>query len=93
MSKRGIQHIMRQTLKYSGIQKPVTLHTLRHSYATHFLEDTGDLFSLKENLGHARIDTTLIYVHIVGALPRSAAYSPMTGLFNNACANKAPNKQ
>lgn len=85
MSKRGIQHIMRQTLKFSGIQKPATLHTLRHTYATHFLEDTGDLFSLKENLGHARIDTTLIYVHIVGALPRSAAYSPMSGLFDKAC--------
>jgi len=82
MSKRGIQHIMRQTLKRTNIQKSVTLHTLRHSYATHFLEDTGDLFSLKENLGHARIDTTLIYVHIVGALPRTAAYSPMTRLFD-----------
>jgi len=88
MSKRGIQHIMKQTLKKSGIQKPATLHTLRHSYATHFLEDTGDLFSLKENLGHARIDTTLIYVHIVGALPRSAAYSPMTRLFDTSSTKK-----
>lgn len=77
MSKRGIQFIMRQTLKHSGIQKEVTLHSLRHSYATHFLEDTGDLFSLKENLGHARLDTTLIYVHIVGSLPRHTAYSPL----------------
>ena len=92
MSKRGIQHIMRQTLKCSSIQKPATLHTLRHTYATHFLEDTGDLFSLKENLGHARIDTTLIYVHIVGALPRSAAYSPMSGLFDKNCSKHTPTK-
>ena len=42
MSKRGIQFIMRQTLKNSTIQKEVTLHSLRHAYATHFLEDTGD---------------------------------------------------
>lgn len=77
MSKRGIQFIMRQTLKRSGIKKQVTLHSLRHAYATHFLEDTGDLFSLKENLGHARLDTTLIYVHIVGNLPRHGAYSPL----------------
>ncbi len=84
MSKRGIQFIIRQTLKCSGLSKPVTLHTLRHSYATHFLEDTGDLFSLKENLGHARIDTTLIYVHIVGSLPRTGAYSPMSRLFKPA---------
>ena len=82
MSKRGIQFIMRQTLKKSEIQKPITLHTLRHSYATHFLEDTGDLFSLKENLGHARLDTTLIYVHIVGNLPRFGAYSPLQKVMN-----------
>lgn len=81
MSKRAIQDIMRQTVKRVGIQKKATVHTLRHSYATHFLEQTGDLFSLKENLGHARIDTTLVYVHIVGALPRSAPYSPLSGLF------------
>lgn len=84
MSKRGIQYIMRQTVKNSDIQKEVSLHTLRHSYATHFLEDTGDVFSLKENLGHAMIDTTLLYVHIVGALPRSGAYSPMSRLFEPA---------
>ena len=81
MSKRGIQFVMRQTLKNSNVLKEVTLHSLRHAYATHFLEDTGDLFSLKENLGHARLDTTLIYVHIVGNLPRFGAYSPMSGLF------------
>lgn len=84
MSRRGIQFIVRQTVKKSGIAKSVSLHTLRHSYATHFLEDTGDLFSLKENLGHARIDTTLIYVHIVGSLPRTGAYSPMSRLFAKA---------
>lgn len=82
MSKRGIQFIMRQTLKNSNIQKAVTLHSLRHTYATHFLEDTGDLLSLKENLGHARLETTLIYVHIVGNLPRFGAYSPISRLFD-----------
>jgi site-specific recombinase XerD len=84
MSKRGIQFILKQTLRNSNIKKDISMHTLRHSYATHFLEDTGDLFSLKENLGHARLDTTLIYVHIVGSLPRFGAYSPITGVFNQA---------
>jgi len=88
VSKRGIQFILRQTVKRAGLEKPVSLHTLRHSYATHFLEDTGDLFSLKENLGHARIETTLVYVHIVGSLPRSAAYSPMGRVFENGGAAK-----
>ena len=82
ISKRGVQHLMREAVRNADIIKKATVHTLRHSYATHFLEDTGDLFSLKENLGHARIETTLIYVRIVGALPRSAPYSPLTGLFN-----------
>jgi len=81
MSARGIQFIIRQTVKKSGLEKRISLHTLRHSYATHFLEDTGDLFSLKENLGHARIETTLIYVHIVGSLPRTGAYSPLSRVF------------
>lgn len=84
MSKRGIQFILKQTLRNTNIQKDISMHTLRHSYATHFLEDTGDLFSLKENLGHARLDTTLIYVHIVGNLPRFGAHSPITGVFNLA---------
>lgn len=84
MSKRGIQFILKQTLRKTAIQKDISMHTLRHSYATHFLEDTGDLFSLKENLGHARLDTTLVYVHIVGNLPRFGAYSPMNQLFKVA---------
>ena len=84
MSKRGIQFIVRRAVQASGIAKKVSLHTLRHSYATHFLEDTGDLFSLKENLGHARIETTLVYVHIVGSLPRTGTYSPLSRLFTQA---------
>ena len=77
IAHRGIQHLCKAAVRKSGISKPITMHTLRHSYATHFLEDTGDLFSLKENLGHSRLDTTLIYVHIVGNLPRHGAYSPL----------------
>ena len=82
MSKRGIQFILKQSLRNSSIQKDISMHTLRHSYATHFLEDTADLFSLKENLGHARLETTLIYVHIVGNLPRYGAYSPLERVMN-----------
>ncbi|MGK0366158.1 MAG: integrase/recombinase XerD, partial [Saprospiraceae bacterium] len=62
---RGIQHLCKTVVRKSELIKEISLHTLRHSYATHFLEDTNDLFSLKENLGHARIETTLIYVHIM----------------------------
>jgi len=77
IAKRGIQHLCKAAVRKSGLKKEITLHTLRHSYATHFLEDTNDLFTLKENLGHARIETTLIYVHIVGNVERHHPYSPL----------------
>jgi len=77
IAKRGIQHLCKAAVRKSGLKKEITLHTLRHSYATHFLEDTNDLFTLKENLGHARIETTLIYVHIVGSVKRYRPYSPL----------------
>ena len=89
---RGIQHLCKSAVKKSGLIKEITMHTLRHpdSYrdATHFLEDTADLFSLKENLGHSRLETTLIYVHIVGNLPRHGAYSPLEGILNQVQKNK-----
>jgi len=91
MSKRGIQFILKQSLRKSSIPKDISMHTLRHSYATHFLEDTADLFSLKENLGHARLETTLIYVHIVGNLPRHGAYSPLKRVMNQAVKKKKTN--
>jgi len=77
IAKRGIQHLCKAAVRKSGLKKEISLHTLRHSYATHFLEDTNDLFTLKENLGHARIETTLIYVHIVGSVKRYRPYSPL----------------
>lgn len=84
IAKRGIQHLCKSAVAKSGLLKQISLHTLRHSYATHFLEDTNDLFSLKENLGHARIETTLIYVHIVGRVARHAAYSPLEKIMTDA---------
>jgi site-specific recombinase XerD len=53
--------------KKAGIHKRASIHTLRHSFATHFLEAGGDLFALQRLLGHSQLSTTLIYVHLQGS--------------------------
>lgn len=63
-SIRGLSWVMRENLKKTSISKSVNLHTLRHSYATHLLEQGLNIVSLKELLGHAEITTTMIYLHV-----------------------------
>jgi len=63
-SMRGLSWVMRENLKKTSITKDVNLHTLRHTYATHLLEQGLNIVTLKELLGHAEITTTMIYLHI-----------------------------
>src|SRR6056297_2631384 len=63
-SMRGLSWVMRENLKKTSITKDVNLHTLRHTYATHLLEQGLNIVTLKELLGHAEITTTMIYQHI-----------------------------
>ena len=82
MSRAGIRHALNAATAKIGFEKDVCVHTLRHSYATHLLEMGLDIISLKNQMGHADIRTTLMYLHIARSNPK-AGFSPMDLLYRN----------
>ena len=79
-SVKGLSWVMRENLKKTSITKEVNLHSLRHSYATHLLEQGLNIVTLKELLGHADITTTMIYLHIAQC-PLIKPHSPLDTLY------------
>lgn len=82
LSEGAVQQSFRLAVKKAGIKKDVSVHTLRHSYATHLLEDGVDIVTVKELLGHVYIQTTMMYLH-VAKISRTTAHSPLDTLYPN----------
>lgn len=80
-SQRGVQWAVKTVAKQAGIIKDVHTHMLRHTYATHLLEDGVNILSVQKLMGHTNIDSTMIYLHVCTA-PDQLPSSPLDKVFS-----------
>ena len=80
LTTRAVQWLIKECRSKINTNKKITAHTLRHTYATHLLEDGLNIMSLKELLGHAHIETTLVYLHVANS-GSSKKFSPLDTLY------------
>ena len=81
-SSKAMGWAFREAMKKTTITKEVSVHSLRHAYATHLIEDGLNIVTVKELLGHAKIETTMVYLH-VAQCELIQAHSPLDTLYPN----------
>ena len=79
-SQRGVQWVVKTVCKKAGILKEIHTHTLRHSYATHLLEDGVNILQVQKLLGHERVESTMEYLHVC-QLAQQQVHSPLDTVF------------
>ncbi len=82
ISEKAIQNIVRDAVKKTGIVKNATVHTLRHSFATHLLMKGVNIREIQDLLGHKNLETTMIYTHVLRGLS-NAPKSPADEIFSS----------
>lgn len=83
MGERSIQYVINEALRRTEIPKQVSMHTLRHSFATHLLEDGVNIQTIQRLLGHSDMRTTMVYLHVAQINP-TLGHSPLDTLYGTA---------